>query len=114
MPIVAACVTYRSVSRPRSSVSAGGVCYHAAHALLSCSRRHRLHAGCFAGNARRCRGGRSGGAAPDPKEPVTVPQLLVACEHYNRIARLVEKKIPVTLALDVQNRFLDDARGPMK
>ena len=29
-------------------------------------------------------------------------------EQYNRIARLIAKKIPVTLEFDIQNKFLDD------
>jgi carboxypeptidase Q len=40
--------------------------------------------------------------------PQIVPQLMVASEHYNRIARLVQKNIPVTLELNIQNRFFDD------
>ena len=44
----------------------------------------------------------------DPKEPPTVPQIVVASEHYNRIARLLEGNIPVQLELNVQNRFIDD------
>ncbi len=44
----------------------------------------------------------------DPKEPPTVPQLLVASEHYNRLMRLLDGKIPVQLELNVQNRFIDD------
>jgi carboxypeptidase Q len=44
----------------------------------------------------------------DPKEPPTVPQIIVASEHYNRIARLLDANIPVQLELNVQNRFVDD------
>jgi len=44
----------------------------------------------------------------DAKEPLTVPQLMVASEHYNRIVRLLEKSIPVTIELNIQNRFVDD------
>jgi Zn-dependent M28 family amino/carboxypeptidase len=44
----------------------------------------------------------------DPKEPQTVPQLIVASEHYNRIVRLLEKRLPVSIELDVRNRFVDD------
>jgi carboxypeptidase Q len=44
----------------------------------------------------------------DPKEPPTIPQIMVASEHYNRIARLIQKQITVTLQLDVQNRFVDE------
>jgi len=44
----------------------------------------------------------------DPKVPVTLPQIMVASEHYNRIARLVEKNVPVRIELNAQNRFVDD------
>jgi carboxypeptidase Q len=44
----------------------------------------------------------------DPKTAPTVPQLIVASEHYNRIARLVEGEIPVRLELTVINRFVDE------
>jgi carboxypeptidase Q len=43
----------------------------------------------------------------DPKAPPTAPQITVATEQYNRLARLVEKKVPVRLELNVQNRFFD-------
>jgi hypothetical protein len=45
----------------------------------------------------------------DPKEPPTASQIVVASEHYNRMARLLERKMPVTVELNVQNRFVDDA-----
>jgi carboxypeptidase Q len=44
----------------------------------------------------------------DAKEPPVAGQIAVATEHYNRIARLVAKDIPVRLELNVQNRFIDD------
>ena len=44
----------------------------------------------------------------DPKEPPTAAQIVVASEHYNRIARLLEHNMPVTIELNVQNRFVDD------
>jgi carboxypeptidase Q len=44
----------------------------------------------------------------DPKEPLTAAQVVVASEHYNRIARLLEHNMPVTIELNVQNRFVDD------
>ena len=33
---------------------------------------------------------------------------MLAAEHYGRIVRTLEKKIPVTLQMDVDNRFHDD------
>jgi hypothetical protein len=44
----------------------------------------------------------------DPKEPPTAAQVVVASEHYNRLVRLLDRGIPVTIELDVQNRFVDD------
>jgi hypothetical protein len=44
----------------------------------------------------------------DPKGPQTVPQLVVAAEHYNRILRQIEKNVTVRIELDVDNRFYDD------
>jgi hypothetical protein len=47
-------------------------------------------------------GSRSMGAETAP------PSLVVAIEHYSRIARLLEKGLPVKLEINVQNRFYDD------
>jgi carboxypeptidase Q len=44
----------------------------------------------------------------DPKEPPTAPQIVVASEQYNRMARLLDANMPVRLELTVQNRFFDD------
>ena len=44
----------------------------------------------------------------DPKDPVPPPSVRLTPEHYNRIARLLDRKIPVKLEFDVQARFLDD------
>jgi carboxypeptidase Q len=38
-----------------------------------------------------------------------VPTLIVAAEHYNRIARLIEHKIAVKLQFDVKTQFFDDS-----
>jgi carboxypeptidase Q len=48
----------------------------------------------------------SGGSrnASDPPAPA---QVVLAVEHYGRIARTLEKKIPVTLQMDIENGFLD-------
>jgi carboxypeptidase Q len=37
-----------------------------------------------------------------------VPQVYVATEQYNRLVRLVERNIPVKVAVDVRNRFTED------
>jgi len=39
---------------------------------------------------------------------ITMPVLTVALEHFNRAARLVDKKAPVTLEVNVQTQFYDD------
>ncbi len=44
----------------------------------------------------------------DPKQPATVPQIMVASEHYNRISRLLDGKVPVRLELNVRSRYVDD------
>jgi carboxypeptidase Q len=41
-------------------------------------------------------------------ETTTVPQLVMAVEHWSRIARLLDQKKDVTLELNVQNTFYDD------
>ncbi|HTQ54532.1 MAG TPA: M20/M25/M40 family metallo-hydrolase [Bryobacteraceae bacterium] len=46
----------------------------------------------------------------DPKKPLPPPAVALELEQYNRIARLIEKKIPVTLAFDIQNKFFDDTQ----
>ena len=51
--------------------------------------------------------GQAGGSR-DPKDPVPPPMVALTPEHYNRIARLLDRKIPVRLEFDIQARFLDD------
>jgi Zn-dependent M28 family amino/carboxypeptidase len=46
----------------------------------------------------------------DPKNPLPIPSVAIAAEQYNRIARLVEKKVPVTLEFEIENKFYDDAK----
>jgi len=50
------------------------------------------------------------GASADPKKPVPPPSVALEVEQYNRIARLIGKKIPVTLEFDIQNRFHDETQ----
>ena len=50
----------------------------------------------------------SSGGPRDRKEPPVVPQVVLTMDHYNRIARLLAKKMPVTIEMDVRNRFHDD------
>ena len=39
---------------------------------------------------------------------IAVPVITVALEHYNRVVRLIAKKVPVTLEVNVQTQFYDD------
>jgi carboxypeptidase Q len=43
----------------------------------------------------------------DPKDPVAPPTVVITPEQYNRIARLLDHKIPVRLEFDIQTKFLD-------
>jgi carboxypeptidase Q len=47
------------------------------------------------------------GVSRDPKGPAQPPQVTLTVEHYGRIWRTLEKKIPVTLTMDIDNRFYD-------
>jgi len=47
------------------------------------------------------------GGSRDPKDPPAPPQVVVAVEHYGRIWRTLQKKIAVTLTMDVDNQFFD-------
>ena len=48
-----------------------------------------------------------GGGSRDPKDPPSPPQVVLAVEHYGRIVRTLEKKIPVTLQMNIDNKFYD-------
>jgi carboxypeptidase Q len=48
------------------------------------------------------------GGGRDPKDPPAPPRMAVASENYGRIARMLDKKVPVTLQIDIQNKFYDD------
>ena len=48
-----------------------------------------------------------GGGSRDPKDPPSLPQIVLAVEHYGRIWRTLEKKVPVTLQMNVENKFFD-------
>jgi carboxypeptidase Q len=47
------------------------------------------------------------GVSREPAGPPQPPQVTLAIEHYGRIYRTLEKKIPVTLQMDIENRFYD-------
>ncbi|MGH9142668.1 MAG: M20/M25/M40 family metallo-hydrolase [Vicinamibacterales bacterium] len=48
------------------------------------------------------------GVSRDPKGPAQPVQVTLAVEHYGRIWRTLEKKVPVTLQIDAENKFFDD------
>jgi hypothetical protein len=47
------------------------------------------------------------GGSRDAKDPPSPPQVVIAVEQYGRIVRTLEKKIPVTLSMNIDNRFYD-------
>jgi len=47
------------------------------------------------------------GGSRNLSDPPVPPQVVVATEQYGRIVRTLEKKIPVTLQMDIENQFLD-------
>jgi hypothetical protein len=51
----------------------------------------------------------SAAGSQNPSEPLPPPSVIITNEHYNRIARLLEKNIPVTLAFDIQAKFTEPA-----
>jgi len=48
-----------------------------------------------------------GGGSRDPKDPPSPPQVVIAVEQYGRIVRTLQKNIPVTLSMNIDNRFYD-------
>src|SRR5262245_29332072 len=40
-------------------------------------------------------------------DPPVPPQVVLSVEHYGRIWRMLERKVPVRLELDIQNKFFD-------
>lgn len=49
------------------------------------------------------------GGQKDAKQPISTMQVMVASEYYGRIARTLEKGVPVQVELDVRNSFSDAA-----
>jgi carboxypeptidase Q len=54
------------------------------------------------------RGGRGPSVYASQGAPPTLNQVVLAAEHYNRIYRTLERHIPVTVELNIQNKFLDN------
>jgi hypothetical protein len=51
----------------------------------------------------------SSGGSREVKDPIPSPMIVLTPEHYNRIARLIENKIPVKIEVEVRAQFHDDA-----
>jgi len=51
----------------------------------------------------------SAAGSQNATEALPPPSVILTNEHYNRIARLMEKKIPVTLDFDIQAKFSEPA-----
>ena len=51
----------------------------------------------------------SSGGSREVKDPIPSPMIVLIPEHYNRIARLIEHKIPVKVEVEVRAQFHDDA-----
>ncbi|HKV62548.1 MAG TPA: M20/M25/M40 family metallo-hydrolase [Candidatus Acidoferrum sp.] len=49
-----------------------------------------------------------GGGRDKEKDPPAPCRIAVASENYGRIVRMLEKKVPVTMLADIQNKFYDD------
>ena len=49
----------------------------------------------------------SAGGSREKKDPEQPPMVALTPEHYNRIARLIEHKIPVKLQFNIQAEFID-------
>lgn len=47
-------------------------------------------------------------AGRDPQASPTMPRLAIAAEHYGRLVRVLDRGVPVTVFLDVENRFHTD------
>ncbi len=50
----------------------------------------------------------SQGGTFDSKNPAGYPLAALTPEHYNRIARLIERKIPVKVAFNIRNQWFDE------
>ena len=48
------------------------------------------------------------GGGRNVTDPPVPPQVVMAVEHYGRIWRMLEKKLPVRIELNIENKFYDD------
>jgi hypothetical protein len=49
-----------------------------------------------------------GGGSREPNAPAGLPSITIAVEHYGRIARTLEKDMPVKIEADIKNTFHED------
>ncbi len=49
-----------------------------------------------------------GGGGRNANDPPVPAQVVMAVEHYGRIWRMLDKKIPVRIEMNIQNKFYDD------
>src|SRR5262245_23651474 len=49
-----------------------------------------------------------GGGGRNVSDPPAPAQVVMSVEHYGRIWRMLEKKVPVRIEMDIQNKFLDE------
>ena len=47
-------------------------------------------------------------AAQKPENKVTIPNAVMMIEHYNRLARMVQAKVPVTVEVNIETKFTGD------
>jgi len=52
-----------------------------------------------------------GGGAREPNAPAGIPTLSIAIEHYGRMLRTLERKMPVTIEMDIKNTFYEDVNS---
>ena len=52
----------------------------------------------------------SSGGSRDAKEPTPPTTVVITPEHYNRIVRLIEHKVPVKLAFNIKAEFLENSK----
>jgi carboxypeptidase Q len=50
------------------------------------------------------------GGSRAPDAPATLPSIVLAVEHYNRMVRILERGVPVRMELDVRTRFHEETR----
>jgi hypothetical protein len=61
-----------------------------------------------AGRGGRGGGGRGPAVYAQQDAPPTLNQVVLAAEHYNRIYRTLQRNVPVTVELNIQNKFIDN------